>query len=973
MKDPFTASEGGSLGPYRIEELIARGGMGEVYRAYDPRLERWVAIKQIRPESSGRDDLRGRLRREARAIAGLSHDAIVRLFDFVEKDDGDWIVMELVAGPTVHDLIQGGPLDIEQVLTLGRDVSSGLAAAHGAGVLHRDLKAENVVVTEEGRAKILDFGLAKRIVGGLEETLLSIEGEVLGTGRSMSPEQALGLELGPASDLFSLGTLLYEMATGVSPFYAPTPVRTLMRVCESQQLPASSVEGAVPEGLSDLIDRLLSKDAGDRPPSARAVTVELDHLAGEGGSLHPENRSGVPLFVPRGAAPQPTAPSSDPLPQAAGADSPAPGPWTESGQRRPTSADDTAQSPRPLRWLPAAAVAVALGLALWFLVFVRGGTGGQNQEQPAAVGLAVEDRAVAALPPARGRQEPATEPIRIAVLPFANHGPGGEGFFAAGITDELTHQLAQMRNLGVIAGRSVARLSTEEQDSISVGRTLGADYLLEGGVTWPDRGETGRIQVRSSLIRVADGEVVWSNVLSRPPDGALGFQQDIATRVAERLGLQLLHRETARLDRGGTTVPAAYYAYLRGLEYAHRVVITEDDCRRAADLFKGALEADPTFTRAWIELAQVQAATYFNYDRTETARREVRASLDRARALDPNSVDLRIATAYYLYRVEADYEGAIAAFTSAAEDLPHHGEVLRGIGLVHRRQGREHLEPAAEALTQAFALDRGNAELALNVAETLRAMRRYGEAEPWFETSLELVPDQPWVWERRAENLMAWGCAGDPGGPPCSTGPARRLLAASPVAEDPETGYAWIHLDLLDGRWSEALERLRRVQSESMPQEIRLFYFREVVHTLQRSDLGREAQEVAERQRSALEVAVEAGDVSLLRAQLGLANAYLERWPEALRHAETAAAQGSGDYYSGPRREEILAAVEAKAGRLDRAIGRLERLMELRYQWAITPVDLHRDPAWDPLRGTLRFERLLTKYPIRDPAFGLPR
>ena len=180
------------IGPYRLEEQIGAGGMGVVYRAYDERLDRWVAVKLIQPGKHEDKVGRERLRREARASARLSHPAIVRIYDMVQTDGGDGIVMELVEGRTLCPDPPRRPRRPGPGARLAREIASALADAHAHGVVHRDLKTENVIVTAAGRPKILDFGLAKRVEHAEAEAALTADGMVLGTCRSMAPEQIEG-------------------------------------------------------------------------------------------------------------------------------------------------------------------------------------------------------------------------------------------------------------------------------------------------------------------------------------------------------------------------------------------------------------------------------------------------------------------------------------------------------------------------------------------------------------------------------------------------------------------------------------------------------------------------------------------------------------------------------------------------------------------------------------------------------------
>ncbi|HSJ76910.1 MAG TPA: protein kinase, partial [Gemmatimonadales bacterium] len=252
--------------------------MGSVWRAWDERLKRPVALKRILATAPEDRKLRERLRREAEAGARLNHPAIVHIYDIIESEESDWIVMELVEGQTLQALLKKGPLDPQCILRLGREIAEGLAEAHAQGFIHRDLKAANVMVTRTGRAKILDFGVAKQIDPELQETTLSVPGMVVGTSYAMSPEQAMGLPVDGRSDLFSLGSLLYEMVTGVAPFRAETAQATLARVCSFRQRSASSLRPEISQEFSDLIDRLLEKEPPHRPASAEEVAEALDQI-----------------------------------------------------------------------------------------------------------------------------------------------------------------------------------------------------------------------------------------------------------------------------------------------------------------------------------------------------------------------------------------------------------------------------------------------------------------------------------------------------------------------------------------------------------------------------------------------------------------------------------------------------------------------------------------------------------------------
>ncbi len=268
------------IGPYRVDRRLGSGGMGTVYRAWDERLRRWVAIKSLHPgvgdESS---EPRARLRREARALAGLSHPSVAQIHDFLLDDGREHIVMEYVQGRSLAAMLIDGPLPLAEALRLARQVADGLGAAHARGVVHRDLKSENVLVGHDGQAKILDFGLAKRFDAEPGEDSLTGDGVVMGTTRAMSPEQAQGQELDHRSDLFALGSLLYEMVTGQHPFQAFSPLETMQRVVSHHPPPIRRLDPTLPPALEHLVQRLLDKDPGRRPAAAAVVVAALDAIA----------------------------------------------------------------------------------------------------------------------------------------------------------------------------------------------------------------------------------------------------------------------------------------------------------------------------------------------------------------------------------------------------------------------------------------------------------------------------------------------------------------------------------------------------------------------------------------------------------------------------------------------------------------------------------------------------------------------
>lgn len=268
-----------SIAHYDLLERLGSGGMGEVFRAYDTRLERPVAIKRIRPDKDdpeASDKVRRRFRREAKAIAKINHPAVVQIFDLLFLEDVDWIVMEYVEGRSLRKCSSPQPLPPHVVIRLGRQIASGLAEVHSKGIIHRDLKTDNVLVTVRGNAKIVDFGVVKEM---FSDTLtLTLSQRLVGTVRAMSPEQARGADVDARSDLFSLGTLLYESLCSQSPFQDVSPAVTLSRIAHFEPPPVVEVNPEVPQKLSYLIEKLLRKDPAQRPQTALEVERLLAQL-----------------------------------------------------------------------------------------------------------------------------------------------------------------------------------------------------------------------------------------------------------------------------------------------------------------------------------------------------------------------------------------------------------------------------------------------------------------------------------------------------------------------------------------------------------------------------------------------------------------------------------------------------------------------------------------------------------------------
>jgi len=288
-------ASGTKLGPYEIQSAIGAGGMGEVYRGRDTRLERIVAIKILPTHLSENREARQRFDREARVISSVSHPNICTLYDVGHQDGIDYLVMEFLQGETLADRLRKGPLPIEQVLRYGIEICEGLDRAHRSGVVHRDLKPGNIMLTKTG-AKLMDFGLAKAAVAGagdpassLTATLgtppgshthpLTAQGTVVGTFQYMAPEQVEGKEADARTDIFALGAVMYEMLTGKRAFEGKTAASAMAAVLERDPAPISSLQPMTPPALERLVKTCLAKDPDERWQTAHDVKLQLRQMA----------------------------------------------------------------------------------------------------------------------------------------------------------------------------------------------------------------------------------------------------------------------------------------------------------------------------------------------------------------------------------------------------------------------------------------------------------------------------------------------------------------------------------------------------------------------------------------------------------------------------------------------------------------------------------------------------------------------
>lgn len=546
---------------------------------------------------------------------------------------------------------------------------------------------------------------------------------------------------------------------------------------------------------------------------------------------------------------------------------------------------------------------------------------------------------------------PEAHATRIVVLPFEDLGQPGaaDSFFAAGLTEEITKDLASFAALQVISRTSAMHYMGLRKPLPEIGRELGVDFVLEGTVRWA-KGPDGRSRVRITpqLIRVVDDTHVWAESFERQVEDIFQVQAEISGHVIGRLGIALIPEGKRTLRTPPTANLGAYWAYVRGMELRNQPFYSEAHLREAVAMFERAVQLDPAFAAGWAELSQTQSYLAFNSDPSPSQVERSRIALRRAVALAPDLLEVRLAQAYFSYRCQEDFKGAQQQLAAAALHFPNDADVQESLGLVLRRLGQ--LPEALESLQHAVVLNPRRVPLHWWIAETYRAMRDYEQADRYFSDAISQAPDQPAYWAEKALNRLDW--TGSPEA-------ARKVLAQAPIQEHSGLVPAVFQLELDERRYEQALALAApdAVRDLAPQQRSRTT----VLAVLARERLGdRRAMQAAATNLITLEQQVgRFPKEAFYRAYLAMTLAQLGRENEALEQAEQAVQQTRGDAFSGPRIIEIQAMVDATLGRRREAVGRLARLIAMRYQSPISIADLRLDPVWDPLRGDPGFVQIL--------------
>jgi eukaryotic-like serine/threonine-protein kinase len=652
---------------YRILDKLGQGGQGTVYRAIDVTLDRPVVIKVLPPELTGHTANLARFEREAKLASSLDHPNICTIFGLYRVEGVHFIAMQQVDGLNVRQRVGGRPMELRSALSIAIQVADALTAAHARGIIHRDVKASNVMVTDAGVVKVLDFGLAKLMEGGSEvsnDPQLTEIGVPYGTATYAAPEQAQGANVDQRADIFSTGVLLYEMLAGTWPFRGRTSVDVRYAVLHHTPKPfaeARSDESPFFVRIQEILDRALAKEPGKRYQKIEELRDDLRRVLRE----------------------------------------------IEGDHGFSTSSTDS-MTPVPPRRLGAGASRLT---DLW-------------HHKKIAVGIAAA-LVIALLLAAYGlffRRSNATAFDSLAVLPFTNASADPESeYLSDGITESLINSLSQLPYLKVRSRNTVFHYKGQATDTQKIGRELGVRALLSGRVVH----HGNELAVSVELIDAQDDSHIWGAQYSRKLSDIIALPEEIARDTAEKLRLRLSRVEQKQLTKNYATNSDAYRLYLQGRYYWNQR--TAEGLQQGSAYFNQVISKDPKYAPAYTGLADCYALlNVYNVAPATEVYPKAQAAAARALELDESLAEAHTSLAFVSYRYYWDWAQAEQHFKRAIELKSDYATAHQWYSAFLAASGR-HNEAVAEA-QRAHELEPFSLTIYADLVRHLYYARRYDEA-----------------------------------------------------------------------------------------------------------------------------------------------------------------------------------------------------------------------------------------------------
>jgi serine/threonine protein kinase/Tfp pilus assembly protein PilF len=687
---------------YKIVSKIGAGGMGAVYLAEDTKLDRKVALKILPAEFAEDADRMSRFVREAKSASALNHPNIITIYEIGESDGTHFIATEFIDGKTLGEYAKANPLNYKSALEIAIQVASALDEAHSAGIVHRDIKPDNVMIRSNGLAKILDFGIAKVSASSTSasdssEDATAIKGTspgmIIGTANYMSPEQAKGKVVDARTDIFSFGVVLYEMIAEQLPFEGENALEMISSIFKDEPKPLNA---EVPIEITKIISKCLRKDRDERYQKIKDVLIDLKDTKQD---LEFQDK------LERSTDPNQDANKTQILTS------------TTIDEIHQTTTNQTVASNPKTKYLAAGLFTLLLAVSGFF---------GYKYFAP-------------------------TEQIKsIAVMPFVNEsGNADVEYLSDGMTETLIKNLSDLPNLNVKPRSSVFRYKGKDTDMKTIGKELNVDAILTGRVI--QRGE--QLTLSLELIDVQNDKVLWTESYQRKQSDLVSLQSEIATDVSTKLKLKLSGADEAKVTKASTTDPEAYQAYLKGRYYWNRR--TAENLKKAIEQFKIATDKDPKYAIAYSGLADCYAVLpeYAGTPTLETMPQAM-AFAERAIALDDKLAEPH-ATLGIIYRMSWKWKESEIRFKRGIEVNPNYATTYHWYSLLLRNLGR--FDETASIINRAQELDPLSSIIGVNVSDTQQMLNDHNASIETAQKIIELDPTFSAAYENLGASYLKLG------------------------------------------------------------------------------------------------------------------------------------------------------------------------------------------------------------------------
>ncbi|MDH3492149.1 MAG: protein kinase [Acidobacteriota bacterium] len=677
---------------YKILSEIGKGGMGEVYLAEDTKLKRNVAIKFLSEEFVNDSDKLNRFIREAQSASALNHPNIITIHEIGESEESRFIALEYIDGETLTGRLKK-KLKFNTALDIATQIASALDAAHSAGIVHRDIKPDNVMVREDGFVKILDFGIAKLTeqekpeIESEDKTAVQVNttpGMIIGTPNYMSPEQAKGKEVDSRTDIFSFGVVLYEMITGRLPFEGESPLEIIGSILKDDPKPIDTAE--VPAEVERIISKTLRKDRNERYQTIKDVLIDLKDAKQD---LEFQDKLDKTI--------QPNRDEQNT--QMFKATTAAEAQQTTSAGTNDSITIKKSGLGKAVAGILAVLSVAAIGIGYWYF---SGNTG------------AIES---------------------IAVMPFINESGNKDiEYLSDGMTETLISSLSNIPNLSVKARSTVFFYKGKNVSPKTIGEELNVQAILLGRIV--QRGE--EIKLSLELVDTQTQDVIWSDQFSRKMSALITLQSEIAKQVAEKINSRLSGADQKKIAKSYTNNPVAYQAYVKGRFHWNRRTV--EGLQQGILAFQEAIKIDPSYALAWSGLADSYflLPEYGSFAPKEYLPKAKEAA-QKAIELDPNLAEAQTSMAYIEHSYDWKFSEAERRYKKAIELNPNYATAYQWYGELLSQQKR--FEEAEKIANKSVELDPLSLIKNSAYAGNFFNAREYAKSEAHHRKVLEINPD----------------------------------------------------------------------------------------------------------------------------------------------------------------------------------------------------------------------------------------